>query len=215
MPAIRLYDYAASGNCLKVRILLGHLGLRHERIRIDIFGGDTLTGEFAARNAARQTPILELEERTIVESSAILWYLAEDSPYLPPTRAGRADVIRWLMFEQERVGDIAAVRFRTATGIWNDDAPEAVVLRARGRVTLATLDQHLTEHPFLADDRYSIADMATYAYVHVAPEAGLELGEYVAVRRWLRHVETQPGFSNDLQPFPANARVGRRLSIYG
>ena len=101
---MRLYDYAASGNCFKVRLLLGMLGREYERVPVDIFAGDTLTDEYAAINPLRETPVLELDEGArIAQSSAILWYLAEGTPFLPDDALGRAQVVQWLAFEQERV----------------------------------------------------------------------------------------------------------------
>src|SRR5688572_18874279 len=115
---MRLYDYAASGNCFKVRLLLGMLGDEYERVPVDIFGGDTLTCEYAMINPLRETPVLELDggER-IAQSSAILWYLAEGTTWLPDTRLERALVAQWLSFEQERVmGGLGGPRFRLLTG---------------------------------------------------------------------------------------------------
>ena len=212
---LRLYDYPASGNCLKVRILLAHLGVDYERVAVDIFAGDTLTEEYASKNADRLTPLLEVGGAFLPESSAILWFLADGTTYLPETRLGRAQVVRWLLFEQSRVAAISALRFRIQTGISSGDDERALALRANGERSLSALETHLQARPFLADDAYSIADIANYAYVHLAPDAGLDLGSYPAVERWLRRIETQTGFINDLVPFPDNARVGRGLSIYG
>jgi glutathione S-transferase len=110
---VRLYDYAGSGNCYKVRLLLSLLGREYERVRVDIFAGETLTDAYAALNPLRETPVLELESgEVIAQSPAILWYLAEDTPFLPPDRVGRAHVLQWLAFEQERVmGGIGGPRF--------------------------------------------------------------------------------------------------------
>src|SRR3954452_9444047 len=115
---MRLYDYAASGNCFKVRLLLGMLDVRWERVPIDIFGGDTLTCEYAMINPLRETPVLELDDGTrIAQSSAILWYLAEGTAFLPDAPLARASVVQWLSFEQERVmGGLGAPRFRRLTG---------------------------------------------------------------------------------------------------
>jgi glutathione S-transferase len=212
---LRLYDYPPSGNCLKVRILLGHLGHPYERIETDIFGGDTLTQEYADKNPARRTPLLEADGVYLPESSAILWFLAEGSPYLPANPLGRARALQWLLFEQERVGAIAAVRFRLHTGSVTPEDPIADKMRAAGRSALASLEAHLTEHMFLVNDRYSIADIANYCYTHVADDAGIDLGDYPMVESWLRRIEGREGFVNDLAPLPETARVGRGLSIYG
>src|SRR6201999_2516834 len=111
---MRLFDYAAAGNCFKVRLLLALLGREYERVPVDIFAGDTLTDAYAAINPVRETPVLELDggER-ITQSNAILWYLAEGTPFLPRTRLERAQVAQWLAFEQERImGGLGGARFR-------------------------------------------------------------------------------------------------------
>src|SRR5438105_1050890 len=101
---IRLYDYTASGNCYKVRLLLAQLGRAYERVPVDIFGGDTLTDEYAALNPFRSTPVLELEDgRVLIESNAILWYLASGTPFLPSDPFSQAEVCRWLLYEQTDV----------------------------------------------------------------------------------------------------------------
>ena len=115
---MRLYDYAASGNCFKVRLLLGMLGVEYERVPIDIFGGDTLTCEYAMINPLRETPVLELDAgERIGQSNAILWYLGEGTEFLPRGRLERGQVAQWLSFEQERVmGGLGGPRFRLLTG---------------------------------------------------------------------------------------------------
>src|SRR5437660_9954300 len=114
----RLYDYPASGNCYKVRLLLAQLDREYERVAIDIFDGDTLTPEFARLNPQRSTPVLELADgRVLVESNAILWYLATGTPFLPSDRFGQAEVCRWLVYEQTDVMPmIGGLRFRLITG---------------------------------------------------------------------------------------------------
>jgi glutathione S-transferase len=208
---VRLYDYAASANCLKARILIGLLGLDIERVAIDIFAGETLTGAFARLNPVRETPVLELDDgTTVTQSNAILWYLAEGTPYLPDTVLGRAQVVQWLSFEQERVmSGIGSARFRLLTG----RQPELVGPRLEtGRGALSVLDGHLAERAWLVGDGLSIADIAVYAYAHVAPDAGLELAP--AVAGWIARLEALPGFVDDLAPYPENALPGRSRSIY-
>lgn len=214
---LRLYDYPASANCLKVRILLAHLGRPYERVMTDIFAGDTLTEEYANKNPARRTPLLEIDGgRFLPESNAILWYLAERSPFLPSSSYERASVVRWLLFEQEYVAQgIASLRFRLQTGRAVEGDEFVASRRQLGRTTLAMLDHQLAASHFLIGAAYTIADIANYAYVHVAGEAGYQLGGYDAVTAWLRRVEAQPGFQNDLTPLPSTARRGRGQSIYG
>lgn len=215
-PGVHLYDYVASANCYKARLLLAQLGLEYERVPIDIFGGDTLACEFGDINPARSTPVLETDEgRFIQESNAILWYLAEGTPFLPDDPFDRAHVLKWLVLEQTDVmPGIGGLRFRLLTGRLTADDPAAVRRRARGEDALALLERHLQDEEWFAGDRYSIADVSLYAYTHTAPEAGFDLGAYPAVAAWLCRVEEQPCFVNDLQPYPPNARPGAGRSTY-
>src|SRR3954454_11419933 len=115
---MRLYDYAASGNCFKVRLLLALLGREYERGAVDIFAGDTLTDAFFAVNPLRETPVLELSDgRRLTQSTSLLWYLAEGTAFLPGDAFERGQVASWLSSEQERVmGGIGGPRFRALTG---------------------------------------------------------------------------------------------------
>ena len=213
---MRLYDYDASANCYKARLLLAHLGLEYERVPIDIFGGDTLTDAYFAKNPARATPVLETDDgRYLQESNAILWYLAEGTDFLPDDPFDRAHVLKWLILEQTDVMlGIGGYRFRIQTGRWTPDDPRAVQRREIGVAALRMLDEHLRERTFLVAERYTIADISVYAYAHTAPEAGFDVAELPGVRAWLRRVEQQPGFVNDLAPYPANAAPGAGKSAY-
>jgi glutathione S-transferase len=214
---MRLYDYVASANCYKPRLLLAQLDLPYERVPIDIFGGDTLTEEFAAKNPARSTPVLETDDgRYLQESDAILWYLAEGTDFLPDDPFDRGHVVKWLILEQTDVMyGIGGLRFRLLTGRWTPEQPEAKQRRKIARGALAMLEEHLSERMFAVAERYTIADISLYGYTHTAPDAGFDLGEFPAVAAWLRRVEQTPRFVNDLQPYPANAAVGAGRSIYG
>jgi glutathione S-transferase len=213
---MKLYDYVASANCFKVRLLLAQLGRRYERVPLDIFAGDTLTDEYAAINPQRSTPVLELDDgRRLVESNAILFYLAEGTEFLPDDSLERAEVVRWLIFEQlDVMSTMGGLRFRLVTGRLSADDADAVRRRAGAEESLALLDAHLSEHGFLVDDHYTIADIANYAYSHVAGEAGLDLSRWPAVTAWHRRIEATPRFVNDLAPYPPNARLGAGSSIY-
>ena len=213
---MRLYDYPSSGNCFKVRLLLAQLGIDYERANVDIFGGDTLTDEFASLNPARMTPVLETEAGPLPESNAILVHLAEGSDLLPADPAERAQVMRWLFYEQAEIQPgIAGLRFRLLTGRVDPDDGRLAQRQETGAAALAVLDGHLREHPFLAGERYSIADISIYAYVHVAADARFDLADYPAVADWVTRVEATRGFMNDLRPMPPNSRVGASSSIYG
>jgi glutathione S-transferase len=214
---MRLFDYAASANCLKVRILVAQLGLDVERVPIDIFAGETLTGEYLALNPAGETPLLELDSGAhLPESNAILLYLAEGSPLLPDDPEEGAQVYRWLFYEQSSVvPTIGSARFWILTGR-DAGREDELERRLRGaREVLALLDGRLARSPYLAGGRYTLADLAVYGYTHRAPDAGLDLDAYPHVRRWLQAVEAQPGFVNDLVTYPENARAGVGASIYG
>jgi glutathione S-transferase len=207
---MRLYDYAASGNCFKVRLVLGMLDVSYERVPVDIFAGDTLTESYGRINPVRETPVLELDggER-LAQSNAILWYLAEGTPFLPDTRYERALVAQWLAFEQERVmGGLGGARFRILTG---RELPPGRL--ETGRDALALLDAHLEDRDWVVGERATIADLSLFAYVSVAPDAGVDVPPRVAV--WLDRVRGLPGFADDFVTYPANARPGAGASIYG
>jgi glutathione S-transferase len=215
METLRLYDYTASANCFKVRLLLRQLELPYERIPVDIFAGETLTDEYFAINPARSTPVLQIGESTyLTESNAILYYLAEGSHFLPESALARAEVVRWLILEQTDVmPPLGGLRFRLVTGRLAPEEPAALRRRASGEETLRVLDSHLRDRSFLVDE-YSIADIAVYAYTHVAGEADYDLAAYPSVQAWIARIEAQPLFLDDLEPYPENARVGKSRSIY-
>ena len=209
---MRLYDYAASGNCFKVRLLLALLGREYERVPVDIFAGETLTPEFAALNPARTTPVLELDDGTpLAESAAILWYLAEGTAYLADERLARARVLQWLCFERALTPAIAGARFQIMTGRTD---PETPFLLEKGRTGLATLDRRLEDRDWVATDTPTIADVALFAYTHVADDAGFDLAAHSSIVAWLERVRGLPGYVNDLIAYPPNARPGASRSIY-
>lgn len=216
MKGLRLYDYAASANCYKVRLLLAQLGQPYERKPIDIFAGETLTDEYAQKNPARTTPVLETSEgRFLPESNAILLYLAHSTPFLPDDAFARAQVLRWLIYEQtDVVPTIGGLRFRLLVGRLQATDEDAIRRKRAGEQVLGLLDKHLAIHHFFVADRYSIADSSVYGYVHVADEAGIDLQPYEHVRASLERVERQPGYLNDLEPYPPNAAPGAGRSIY-
>jgi len=209
---MRLHDYAASGNCYKVRLLLALLGEPYERVPVDIFAGDTLTDAFAALNPARTTPVLELDNcRALPESAAILWFLAEGTAFLPDDRFERAQVLRWLCFERALTPAVAGARFQVMTGRTDDETP---FLLAKGREVLATLDHRLEGRDWVVVGTPTIADIALFGYTHVAGDAGFDLAAHPAIEAWLDRIRALPGYSNDLVPYPPNARPGAGHSIY-
>lgn len=213
---MRLYDYAASGNCYKVRLLLALLRVPYEREPVDIFAGDTLTEEYGRLNPVRETPVLVTDDgEAISQSNAILWYLAEGTSYLSEERTSRAQVLQWLSFEQERVMvGLGGTRFRRMTGRAALDPAGDARRFETGMGALAVLDAQLAGREWVVGERCSIADLSLFAYTHVAGDAGFELARFPAVESWLGRVGALPGFVDDLVPYPENALPGHGRSIY-
>ncbi len=206
---LTLLDYGPSANCLKARILLRQLRVDFAREPVDIFAGESRTDEYLTFNPAGRTPALRLDGGDVLaESNAILLYLAEGTPFLPDDRVLRAHVHRWLFFEQNLLEpNVGAARFWHLTGR-EAQQPEAFAQRLQGgKDALVVLDRGLAGREFLVADEYSVADVALYAYTHVAGEAGIDLAAHPAIGPWLAQVESTDGFENDLQPYPPNAHV--------
>jgi glutathione S-transferase len=202
-----LYDHPASGNCMKARILLRQLGLPFERVTVDLFKGETRTPEHFERNPDGRIPVLELDSgETVVESNAILAHLAEGTPYLPQPGLARTRVFEWMFFEQDRIeSELGYARFLRLSGR-HEQLPEVYENRLeRGADALAALDRGLSDGREFVAGGYSIADIALYAYVHCAEDAGANPRGHESIASWLDRVEAQPGFENDLQPLPAHA----------
>ena len=190
-----LYDYLDSGNGYKIRLLLAQLQQPYSWSELDIMKGATRTQQFLAKNANGRIPTLELEDGTfLAESDAILWYLAEGSPFIPADRLGRAQVLQWMFFEQySHEPYVATPRFIVRH--LPEDSPRRAELPdrlARGRDAIKVMEAHLKTRSFFVNERYSIADIALYAYTHVAPDAGLDLSPYPAVLAWMGRVASQP-----------------------
>ena len=191
---LKLYDFLESGNGYKVRLLLHQLDVPYQRIELDITRGETRTPEFLARNRNGRIPTLELEDGTaLAESNAIQFYLAEGTPFLPTGRIERAQVLQWMFFEQySHEPYIAVVRFWCHTGEAEKRPDEVAARRQRGYDALAVMEDHLHHRDFFAAGRYTIADIALYAYTHVAHEGGFDLAPFTAVNAWLARVRSQP-----------------------
>ena len=192
---LRLYDYLESGNGYKVRLLLHQLGIPFERVELDIVKGETRTPAFLAKNPNGRIPTLELEDGTCLpESNAILWYLAEGTPFLPEERLARAQVLSWMCFEQySHEPNIATLRFWTHAGFLAERAALVPGKREAGEAALRVMEGHLARRRFFVAERYTIADIALYAYTHVAEEGGFDLAPHPALRAWLARVAEQPG----------------------
>jgi glutathione S-transferase len=201
---MRLYDFLSSGNGYKVRLLLHLLGIPFERVELDIVAGATRTPEFLEKNPNGRIPLLELPDgRRLAESNAILFYLAEGTEYLPAERWSRAQVLQWMFFEQySHEPNIATSRFWLH---YLELTPERRAALAQkhelGKAALAVMERHLAARAFFVDERYSIADIALYAYTHVADEGGFDLEPYPAVRRWLARVAAHPRHVPITHPF--------------
>jgi glutathione S-transferase len=193
---MQLFDYLDSGNGYKVRLLLAQLGVDYRWTELDIDAGETRKPPFLKRNPNGRIPTLELDDGTnLAESNAILWYLAEGSPFVPADRLGRAQVLQWMFFEQYSHEPYVAtpryiVKHLAADHPRRAELPERL---AKGRAALAVMDEHLTSRRFFVAERYTIADIALYAYTHVAHEGGHDLSPYASVRSWLVRVAAQPG----------------------
>jgi len=193
---LRLYDFHDSGNGYKVRLLLGQLGIAYDYVEVDILSGKSRTPEFLARNINGRVPVLELEDgRHLAESNAILFYLAEGTPFLPAERWARAQVMQWMFFEQySHEPNIATSRFWLRHTDFDSHRRRRYAEKIKdGVAALQAMEQHLSTHPFFVAERYTIADIALYAYTHVADEGGFDLSPFGAIRAWLDRVRSQPG----------------------
>jgi len=192
---MHLWDNLDSGNGYKVRLLLAQLGQRYDWTDLDIDAGKTRTPEFLKRNPNGRIPTLELDDGTnLAESDAILWYLAEGTAFVPPDRLGRAQVLQWMFFEQYSHEPYVAtpryiMKHLPADHVRRAELPDRL---ARGRAALGVMETHLEKRQFFVAERYSIADIALYAYTHVAHEGGHDLAPYPRVNAWLKRVAAQP-----------------------
>jgi glutathione S-transferase len=191
---LRLYDYAVSGNCYKIRLLLTQLEQGFERIEIDILRGQAKTANFSMKNPLQKLPVLEWPDgRILTESNAILFYLAEGTEYLPEDIWQRAQVLRWQFFEQfSHVPYIGAVRFWHLSGTVEQNRHLLESKMARGYRALRIMEEHLSKSDFFVGNSYSIADITLYAYTHVAHEGGFDLEPHPKVRGWIDRVSNQP-----------------------
>jgi len=193
---LKLYDSPISGNCYKVRLLLHLLDTPFERVPVDVNDPGPRPAELLRLSPTGSVPLLVFEDgRAIPESNAILWHLAQGTPYLPDDAAGRTDTLRWLFFEQNaHEPRIAVNRNLIAYRKEADRLPQVIEYnRVRGESALAAMARHLSQRPFFAAERYTIADIALYGYTHVADEGGFDLGRCPAVVEWLGRVRRQPG----------------------
>ena len=193
----RLYGMTGSGNCWKPAVLMKQLGLPFEWVEVDILKGESRTPEFLAKNANGRVPLLEVAPgKFLAESDAMLCFLAEGTPFLPAEKWARAKVMEWLFFEQySHEPYIATVRFWVKYLKKQDEWKEKIgETMKKGYAALGVMETQLAKTAFLAGGAYSIADIALYAYTHVADEGLYDLASYPAINAWMSRVEKTPKF---------------------
>ena len=197
MELLRLYDFLPSGNGYKIRLLLTQLGMPFERVELNILKGETRTPEFLSKNPNGKIPIIEIEPgKYLAESNAILVYLSEGTEFLPYDRFLRAQVLQWLCFEQySHEPFIATSRFWISILGKTEKYSEAIKQkREPGYAALSLMEKHLSSHTFFVGERYTIADIALFAYTHVADEGGFDLTQFPAIQAWIERVKVQPSY---------------------
>ncbi|MFN3727812.1 MAG: glutathione S-transferase family protein [Allosphingosinicella sp.] len=201
MTQLTLHEYALSGNCYKIRLTAALLGIPLERRQYDILKGETRTADFLTTiNANGRIPVLQVGDRFLPESNAASFYLADGSPLVPADPFGRADMLRWMFWEQyNHEPNVATVRFWLAfvgeERLTPQQRQQLPAKRAAGEAALRLMDEHLERREWFVGGALSLADLALYAYTHVAEDGGgFRLADYPAVRAWLARVAAQPGY---------------------
>lgn len=192
----RIHAMPDSGNCYKPCLLLDLLGREYEWVSVDPFAGETRSPAFLAKNPLGRVPVLEYAPGAyLAESNAMLVYLAQGTPFWPDDPLAQARILAWLFFEQNNHEVwIASSRFLLMFTEARPDSPEIRFRREPGLRALGQMETHLTNEPWFGQENIGLADIALFAYTHVADEGGFELGPYPAVRGWLDRVRAQPGF---------------------
>lgn len=192
----KLFNYQSSGNCYKIRLLMAQLGLEFESIQVDILKKESRTPEFLSINSNGRVPVLQIGEKYLPESNAALWYLAENTEFIPRDRFERAQVLQWMFFEQySHEPYIATVRYWIS--ILKDKETYQNQIKQRtplGYAALDVMEVHLSKNDFFVANRYSIADIALFAYTHVAVEGEFDLSNYTQVNNWLNRVKCQKNY---------------------
>jgi glutathione S-transferase len=195
---LRIYGDSRSGNCYKLKLLCAEMEMNYDWKEVDILDGDTRTPGFLAMNANGKIPLLALPDgRFLAESNAILCYLADGSEFFSGDAFARADILQWLFFEQySHEPYIATSRFIIQyLGSPPERQAELLQKKEGGYKALGLMEQQLQKQKFLAGNRYSIADIALFAYTHVADEGGFDLGDYPSVRAWIECIEARKNFT--------------------
>ena len=195
--AYTLYSMQRSGNCYKVRLALAQLGIPYDLVEIDILKGESHTPDFLAKNPNGQVPLLKVAPgRHLPESNAILWFLAENTPLLSDDPIERAATLQWMFFEQHALEPNVGAAYFWLTLVKGGRELQQHALddwAEEGYRSLGLMDKHLGKHSFFAGERYSIADIALFAYTHMAHLCGFDLGGLPAVRAWVARIQAQPG----------------------
>ena len=195
-----LHEDPLSGNCYKIRLTAALLGLPIERKLYDIRKGETRTPQFLAEvNGNGRIPVLQIGDKLLPESNAACWYLADGSALIPAERFDRADMLRWMFFEQyNHEPNVATLRYWLAylgeSALTDLQRAQIPGKRAAGEAALALMDEHLAGHDWFAGGQPSLADIALYAYTHVSEAGGFRLDDYPHVTAWLRRIEGLPGY---------------------
>jgi len=194
---LKIHGDSKSGNCYKIKLLCSEMQIGYEWQEVDIMAGDTRTPEFLAMNRNGKIPLLSLPDgRFLAESNAILCFLADGSDFFAGDAFARADILQWMFFEQySHEPNIATSRF-IIRYLGNPPDQQAALQekKAGGYRALDVMEQHLSVNEYFAGDEFSIADIALFAYTHVAHEGEFDLGPYVAVQNWISRVEARPNY---------------------
>jgi glutathione S-transferase len=206
---LTLYDYLPSQNGWKIRTLLEILDIPYRIRPVAIFSGESRRPEFLAKNPAGAIPALELEDgRTIAESNAILCYLGQGTPLLPADPYSHAKTLQWLFFEQYYVEPtLGTLRFWALTGRLDANAPLVPGKRDNAARALAGMQFALSQTPYFVGERFTIADLAIYAYAHLMADAGFDAAAYPAVARWFERVALEIGPGHPVHPYGDEARL--------
>ncbi|WP_418359000.1 glutathione S-transferase family protein [Shewanella basaltis] len=194
---MKAYGDSVSGNCYKVQLVLNLLKIEHQWIEMSIIDGDTQTAAYLAKNPTGKIPLIELDDgRMLSESNAIMGYLAANSVLIPDDDFCKAKMYQWLFFEQySHEPYIAVARYiQLYLGLPDERLAEYHSLHAKGYKALSVMESTLSQQPFLCGDQFTLADIALYAYTHVAHEGGFDLKKYPFILQWLERVSLQPGY---------------------
>jgi glutathione S-transferase len=205
---LTLYDYLESGNAYKVRLLLHLRGVPFRRVELDILKGETRTPQFLAKNPNGRIPAVELEDgRLLFESNAILHYFAEGTAFAGRDAFERAQILQWMFFEQySHEPNVATLRFWHFAKLLPRKTPAEIEAKQKaGEAALDVMEAQLAQRDYFVGGRFTIADIALFAYTHVAGEGGFDLARRPALQRWIARIEAQPGFVPITEDFGVSA----------